>query len=172
MLATGQPVLKPVYDHSIGELTRPERVEPRDFVIVHGLLPLHSRLARACFDVTVFVDPAEDLRRTWRMRRDTTTRGYSTDQLTAEMAAADTESTQFVQPQRAHADIVVRFASIAERDDPPDTPRPPSCCCPTIRHPDLTDVLQSEITPTIHLRLVRDDDGIPVDSVHIHGYIG
>lgn len=171
LLATGQPVLKPVYDHSIGELVRPERVEPRDFVIVHGLLPLHSRLARACFDVTVFVDPAEDLRRTWRMRRDTTIRGYSTDQLTAEMAAANPESVQFVQPQRAHADIVVRFASIAERDDPPDTPPSAELLLrPTIRHPDLTDVLQPEITPTIHLRLVRDDDGIPVDSVHIHGY--
>jgi phosphoribulokinase len=171
LLATGQPVLKPVYDHTIGKLVRPERVEPRDIVIVHGLLPLHSRLARACFDVTVFVDPAEDLRRTWRLRRDTTTRGYSTDQLTAEMAAADKDSAKFVRPQRAHADIVVRFASITERDDPPDTPPSAELLLrPTIRHPDLISVLRPEITPTAHLRLVRDDDGIPVDSVHIHGY--
>ncbi|WP_225993198.1 hypothetical protein [Actinomadura rudentiformis] len=29
-------------------------VEPRDFVIVEGLLPLHTRLARACFNITVY----------------------------------------------------------------------------------------------------------------------
>ena len=44
LLATGQPVLKPVYDHRTGQLTRPEYVVPRRFVIVEGLLPLHTKL--------------------------------------------------------------------------------------------------------------------------------
>ena len=87
------------------------------------------------------------------------------------MAAADTESARFIRPQRAHADIVVRFASIGDRDEPPDTPPSAELLLrPTIRHPDLMDVLQPDVTRTIHLRLVRDDDGIPVDSVHVHGY--
>lgn len=47
LLATGQPILKPVYDHSTGRRVRPELVEPNDFIIVHGLLPLYSKLARA-----------------------------------------------------------------------------------------------------------------------------
>ena len=38
LLATGEPVLKPVYDHATGELVRPELVEPADVVIVEGLL--------------------------------------------------------------------------------------------------------------------------------------
>ncbi len=33
LLATGEPVLKPVYDHRTGRLTRPEYVVPRRFVI-------------------------------------------------------------------------------------------------------------------------------------------
>ena len=57
-LATGQPILKPVYDHATGTLGRPELVEPREFVIVEGLLPLHTKLARACFDITVYLEPA------------------------------------------------------------------------------------------------------------------
>ena len=36
----GQPILKPVYNHSQGTLERPVLVEPREFVIVEGLLPL------------------------------------------------------------------------------------------------------------------------------------
>ena len=45
LLAMGEPVLKPVYDHSTGLLTRPRLVEPREVVIAEGLLPLHTKLA-------------------------------------------------------------------------------------------------------------------------------
>lgn len=171
LLATGQPILKPVYDHSIGRRVRPELVEPHEFVIVHGLLPLHSRLARACFDVTVFLDPAEEVRRRWKIQRDTTARGYTAEQVNAEMIASQAESAQFIQPQRAYADIVVRFAPIAERNDPPETPLSAELLLrPTIHQPDLTEILQPDFTQTIHLRLARDTDGRPVDSLHIHGY--
>ena len=68
LLATGAPVLKPVYDHATGRLVRPELVEPAEFVIVEGLFPLWSRLSRACFDVTVFLDPPEEIRRGWKVR--------------------------------------------------------------------------------------------------------
>lgn len=171
LLATGQPILKPVYDHSTGRRVCPELVELKDFVIVHGLLPLYSKLARACFDVTVFLDPPEDIRRAWKVQRDTVTRGYTRDQVVAEMASSEAESARFVRPQRAHADIVVRFAPITTRDDPPDTPLSAELMLhPTIRQPDLTEVLQPDVTRTIHLRLARDTDGRPVDSLHIHGY--
>jgi phosphoribulokinase len=40
----------------------------------------------------------------------------------------------------------------------------------TIRQLDLTEILQPDLTRTIHLRLARDGDGRPVDSLHIHGY--
>ncbi len=63
LLATGQPILKPRYSHATGTFGRPELIEPRDFIIVEGLLPLHSRLARACFDVSVYLDPPEETRR-------------------------------------------------------------------------------------------------------------
>jgi len=171
LLATGQPVLKPVYDHATGQCVRPQLVEPNDFVIVHGVLPLHSKLARACFDVTVFLDTPEEVRRVWKMKRDTTVRGYDHDQVAAEIRAGQPESAQFVQPQRAHADIVVRFAAIPGRDDPPDTPLSAEVLLrPTVRQPDLADILQPDMTRTTHLRLARDTDGRPVDSLHVHGY--
>lgn len=173
LLATCQPVLKPVYDHCTGRLVRPELVEPNDFIIVHGLLPLHSRLARACFDVTVFLDPIEAVRRRWKIQRDTTVRGYTADQVTAELLTSQAESEEFIRPQRAHADIVLRFGPIAARDDPPDTPLSAELLLrPTIRQPDLAEILQPDMTRTIHLRLGRDTDGRPVDSLHIHGYTG
>jgi phosphoribulokinase len=170
LLASGQPILKPVYDHSTGELTRPVRVEPNRFVIVEGLLPLHSKLARACFDVTVYLDPPEDIRRSWKLSRDTAARGYSPTQVLSELDRRAPESEAFIHPQRGHADIVVRFAPIAVRDDPPGTPLSAELLLrPTIRHPDLRGVLGSG--RTMHVKLCRDTDGRPVETLHVHGYV-
>jgi phosphoribulokinase len=172
LLASGQPILKPVYDHSTGQLARPELVEPNDFIIVEGLFPLYSKLARACFDVTVFLDPDEQVRRGWKVQRDTRKRGYRPEQVLAELAVREPESAAYIRPQRQHADIVVRFAPIAGRSDPEGTPLSAELMLrPTIRHPDLTEVLQPGLHRAIHLKLTRDTDGRPVDTLHIHGYV-
>jgi phosphoribulokinase len=172
LLATGQPILKPVYDHSTGELTRPELVQPKEFVIVEGLLPLFTKLSRACFEVTVFLNPPEDIRRTWKVARDTTKRGYTEDQVLAELDTREPESVEFIRPQQNFADIVVRFGPIAVRDDPPETPLSAELMLrPTIRHPDLTGVLAPSMQRAIHLKLTRDSDGRPVDTLHVHGYV-
>jgi phosphoribulokinase len=171
LLATGHPVLKPVYDHHTGLLTRPRYVEPREFVIVEGLLPLHTRLAAACFDVTVYLDPPEEIRRAWKIKRDTGERGYTPDQVLAELDRREPESAAFIRPQRRRADIVVAFAPVAQRHDPPGTPLSAEVLLrPTIRHPDLSGVLADSGGP-MHLKLTRDEDGRPVDALHIHGYV-
>lgn len=172
LLATGEPVLKPVYDHSTGELTRPQLVEPAEFVIVEGLLPLSTKLSRACFDVSVYLDPPEQIRRQWKVNRDTAKRGYTPEQVLEELDRREPESAQFIRPQRSFADIVVRFGTIPGRDDPPTTPLSAELTLrPTVRHPDLTSILKEVGQRTMHLKLVRDDDGRPVDMLHVHGYV-
>ncbi|MGH3829930.1 MAG: phosphoribulokinase [Pseudonocardiaceae bacterium] len=174
LLATGQPVLKPIYDHHTGQLTRPELIEPTEFVIVEGLLPLHTRLAQACFDITVYLDPPEHIRRDWKVTRDTTKRGYTPEQVLAELDKREPESEEYIRPQRSAADIVVRFGPIETRDDPPDTPLSAELTLrPTIPHPDLTGagVFRESDRRAMHLKLARDDDGRPVDALHIHGYV-
>jgi phosphoribulokinase len=171
LLATGHPVLKPVYDHHSGMLTRPEYLEPREFVIVEGLLPLHTKLTAACFDITVYLNPPESIRRGWKIDRDTAQRGYTRQQVVAELERREAESEAFIRPQRRLADIVVRFAPVEERHDPPGTPLSAELLLrPTIRHPDLTGVLAESGRP-MHLRLTRDEDSRPVDALHIHGYV-
>lgn len=170
LLATGHPVLKPVYDHHTGMLARPQYVEPREFVIVEGLLPLHTKLAAACFDVTVYLNPPEEIRRDWKLRRDTKHRGYTREQVLAELDHREPESEEFIRPQRRRADIVVRFAPIEQRRDPPGTSLSAELLLrPTIRHPDLTSVLAG-CGESMHLKLTRDEDGRPVDALHVHGY--
>ena len=179
LLATGQPILKPKYDHATGTFGRPVFVEARRFIIVEGLLPLHTRLARACADVSVFMDPPEPIRREWKIARDTTRRGYTSDQVIRELERREPESAEFIRPQRASADIVVRFGPLLEptdgtwphahEDADSGTLSATLLLRPTVSHPDLSSVLTDENRRAIHMKLIRDDDGKPVDALHVHG---
>jgi phosphoribulokinase len=161
LLAMGQPILKPVYDHGNGELVRPTLVEPRDLVIVEGLLPLHTKLLRACFDVTVFLAPDESTRREWKIARDTARRGYTREQVIAEMDRREPDAEAFIRPQRREADIVVRLGP----------PRASLLLRPTIRHPNFADILAEAAPAGVRLILTRDADGTPLDELRIDQHI-
>ena len=141
-------------------------------MIVEGLLPLHTKTARACFDITVYLDPPEEIRIAWKLRRDTKKRGYTEDEVREDLKKREPESVEFIRPQRARADIVVRFAPIEERGETADDPLSATLLLrPTISHPDLHDDPRATTREqAMHLKLTRDDDGKPVDAVHIHSY--
>ncbi len=167
----GQPILKPVYDHSNGTLVRPEYVQPRDFVIVEGLLAFSTATLRQFFDVKVYLDPPEDLRRLWKIRRDTTKRGYTVEQVLAELKKREADSRDFIRPQREYADIVVNFyppPAVALEDAGPNL-NARLVLRPTIPHPDLT-YLCANGNSGIRLELGRDDNR-PVDFLEISGEV-
>jgi len=171
LLAMGQPILKPVYEHAEGKLGRPVLVEPREFVIIEGLLPLYSKVARACFDATVYLDPPEPIRYEWKVKRDTQKRGYTTEAVHADLEKREPESAAYIRPQRSNADIVVRFSPIEERGETSAGPLSATLLLrPTIPHPDLSRILGDDTREAMHLKLVRDEDGKPVDALHIHSY--
>ncbi len=170
LLALGHPILKPVYNHKDGSLGRPVLVEPREFVIIEGLLPLHSKRARTCFDATVYLDPPEQVRYEWKIARDTKKRGYDREQVMEELERREPESAEFIRPQRSNADIVIRFAPIEGRDDPDEPLSATILLRPTISHPDLSNILTDDHKEAMHLKLSRDEDGKPVDALHVHSY--
>lgn len=168
----GQPILKPVYDHSNGTLVRPDYVQPKEFVIVEGLLGFSSPVLREFYDVKVYLDPPEDLRRVWKVKRDTTKRGYTAEQVEAALRGRESDSERFIRPQREFADIVVRFF-------PPEGVDPEQAGAnlnvrlvlrPTIPHPDLTYLTGDAggAGTGIRLQLGRDN-GRPVDFLEVSG---
>ena len=108
-LAAGEPISKPIYDHATGTFRPEEKVEPGEIVIVEGLLPLAARGPRDAIDVAVFLEPEEDLRRRWKVERDVSQRGYTEQEVLAEIARREADAARYVQPQRDFADIIVRF---------------------------------------------------------------
>jgi phosphoribulokinase len=113
----GEAILKPVYSHSDGTFRAPVYVRPHAFSVVEGLLGYHTAEMRACYDVRVFLKPPEDLRRHWKVQRDCSRRGYTTDQVLAELDRREPDSAAFIRPQERFADMVISFLP-GESGDP------------------------------------------------------
>ena len=93
-------MLKPVYSHQTGEFEPPVYVRPSKFLVVEGLLNFHTETLRTLHDVRVALAPPEELRRAWKLKRDCTRRGYTTDEVLAELDARQADAEEFIQPQR------------------------------------------------------------------------
>jgi phosphoribulokinase len=137
-LRRGQPVLKPVYDHRTGTLGRPRYLRPARYLVVEGLLSFHTETLRTAHDVRVFLAPPEELRRAWKLKRDCTRRGYTTDQVLWELDHRERDAEAFIRPQQAHADIVVSFRQ--GRGDPAQLDAE-VVLRDTLPHPDLAPLL-------------------------------
>jgi phosphoribulokinase len=108
-LRGGGAILKPVYRHQDGTFGSTEYVSPATFAIVEGLLALHTPAMRDLYDVRVYVDPPEDLRRKWKVQRDCSRRGYTTDQVLEEIDRREADAEAHIRPQQRHADLVISF---------------------------------------------------------------
>jgi phosphoribulokinase len=108
-LRNNEAIMKPVYQHTDGTFGPPDYLDPKRFVVAEGLLGFHSPELREMFDVKVYLDPPEPLRRHWKVQRDCSRRGYTTDQVLAELDRREPDSEAFIRPQRHHADLVIAF---------------------------------------------------------------
>jgi phosphoribulokinase len=141
-LHAGEPILKPVYRHTDGSFQPAEYVQPGQFTIVEGLLGFHTAAMRDLYDVRVYLDPPEDLRRRWKVQRDCSRRGYSTDQVLEELDRRDGDAEAYIRPQRRYADIVISFMPGDRGDQEHLDAR--VAMRPGLPHPDLTPLVDGD----------------------------
>ena len=115
-LRDGEPILKPIYLHKDGTFGAPEYVVPKRFAVIEGLLGYHTTELCDAYDVRVFLAPPEPLRREWKIKRDTSKRGYTEEQVLEELDKREPDSEAFIRPQRRHADIMVSFQPSEDTD--------------------------------------------------------
>ncbi len=173
LLQAGQPILKPIYSHKTGTFDPPEYIKPGKFVIVEGLLGYSTPGARDCYDVKVYLAPPESLRTTWKIKRDTMKRGYSAEQVKAELQKREPDSEAYIRPQRQWSDIVVSFYPPQDHSDESNGHLNVRLVLrPTIPHPDFTEIIKStgaDYTSPIRLDLDRDMSK-PVDVLEVDGH--
>jgi len=174
LLREGNPILMPVYNHSTGDFDAPRYVKPTKYMIIEGLLPFHSRRMRLCFDVKVYLDPPEELRYAWKMKRDTTKRGYTREQVLFSLEKRKNLSPKYIHPQRQKADIIVRFYPPVDLAmETGGHLNAQLVLLPTVPHPDISDVLERSGNgrkPAIRLDLGRYERK-PADFLEVEGSV-
>jgi uridine kinase len=106
-LADGQTIYSHHYDHETGKSTKPLRVASRDVVIVGGLHALWLPLLRERYDLGIYLDIDEGLRRAFKVDRDVRTRGHDVERVVDALAKREPDAVKFIRPQARHADLVL-----------------------------------------------------------------
>lgn len=109
MLRRGQPIDMPLYDFKTHtRKTETLRVEPKDTIIVEGILVLEMDAVRREMDLKIYVDTDSDLRFIRRLRRDMLERGRSLESVIEQyLTTVRPMHMEFVERSRQRADIVV-----------------------------------------------------------------
>jgi phosphoribulokinase len=155
------PILKPVYQHHDGTFGPLVRIDPKQFSVVEGLLGYYTEELRCLFDVRIYLAPPEELRRRWKVQRDCSRRGYTTDQVLSELDRREPDSEAFIRPQQRYADIVVSF--LPDHSGDQEHLDAELVLRPTLRHPDFRSVLDGEADASGGIRITEVDG-----EMHLH----
>jgi uridine kinase len=108
-LARGYPARAPHYDHNSGRMTKPVEIRPAEIVAASGLHALWSPALNTLYDVRIFLDMDEDLRRFLKVRRDVAARGQALEKALELIERRTPDAERFIRPQGEAADIVLRL---------------------------------------------------------------
>lgn len=108
-LLTYEAIEKPVYDYSLH--TRSDEiilVEPKDVIILEGILVLEDERLRNLMDIKLYVDTDADLRIIRRLLRDIKERGRSMDSVIEQyVSVVRPMHNQFIEPTKRYADVII-----------------------------------------------------------------
>ena len=102
------------YNHVTGKMTVPHNVSSNDFIIASGLHALYSPILRSCYDLTIYLDMNEELRKHFKVIRDRQDRGHAVESILASIERRGPDSNRFVKPQINHADLVFSLEPISK----------------------------------------------------------
>lgn len=108
-LMKGETIDKPVYDFANHtRSTETIHQEPRDVIIVEGILILDDKRVRDLLDIKIYVDTDSDICLARRILRDINERGRTVDSVINQyVEVVKPMFHQFVEPTKRYADIII-----------------------------------------------------------------
>ncbi len=108
-LRDGKGVNQPIYNFTTHRrLSETLQLEPRDIIIVEGILIFVDRELRDLFDIKIFIDTDADERFIRRIRRDIIQRGRSIDSVIQQYTTTvKPMHLEFVEPSKHWADVII-----------------------------------------------------------------
>ena len=102
------------YDHATGKMSAPRLLKSNDYIIVTGLHALYLPYLRELYDLKIYLDMDDALRRHYKIQRDMEHRGYSRENAVAELKKRESDAQAYIRPQIKHADLVLSIRPLHE----------------------------------------------------------
>ncbi|TJX16309.1 uridine kinase [Tissierella creatinini] len=108
-LLDGKSIEKPIYDfENHNRKSETLTVEPKDIIILEGILIFFEKEIRDLLDIKIFVDTDSDVRVIRRILRDIKDRGRTLDSVIFQyMSTVRPAHLQFIEPTKRYADIII-----------------------------------------------------------------
>ena len=111
-LKLNKTIQRSEYDHNTGKFTNPLDVKPKDFIAISGLHPFYLPKLRKVIDLKIYMDTSEELRRHWKILRDTKKRGYSLEKILDQIESRMDDAKKYIYPQKEFSDLIINYFSI------------------------------------------------------------
>jgi uridine kinase len=103
------------YDHATGRMSRPFNIRSNDIIIASGLHALYLPILRERYNLSIYLDIDEALRRHFKLDRDVNKRGHTREKVLASFDKREPDSVRFIRTQASHADLVLSLQPIHAR---------------------------------------------------------
>ncbi len=114
-LTDGRGIQSRHYDHLTGKMGRPFKLASNDIIIASGLHALYLPILRECYNLSIYLDIDESLRRYFKLQRDVHQRGHTVERVMSSFDRREPDSVRFIRPQSEHADLVLALQPIHPR---------------------------------------------------------
>lgn len=111
-LKDGKSIRARYYNHVTGKMSKQVKIESNDFIIASGLHALYLPQLRDCYNLKIYLDIDEDLRRYFKIKRDVGVRGHSLERVLESLEARESDSNKFIRSQKRHADLVLSLQPV------------------------------------------------------------
>jgi uridine kinase len=116
-IKNGESIIRRHYNHDNGRFTKEKKFKPNNLVIFEGLHSFYIKPMRDLYDLKIFVKPSEELRKNWKVSRDTVKRGYSENKILKQIDDRKEDSQKFIDSQMKYADIIIEIISNQKIED-------------------------------------------------------
>lgn len=121
-LKLGNKIYRSDYDHKTGSFTNEEEIIPSSLIIVSGLHTLYD--LNNVYNLKIFIEPQEELRVFWKIKRDHLERMYPIDTVINKINMRKNDSV-FITSQKNNADFIIKYFT---NDDLTDYSIEPNIC--------------------------------------------
>ena len=111
-LTDGKSIQSRRYEHQTGRMSRPFNIKSNDIIIASGLHALYLPILRERYNLSIYLDIDEGLRRHFKLQRDVHHRGHTVEKVLSSFERRESDSVRFIRPQESNADLVLSLQPI------------------------------------------------------------